>query len=73
MTDLDPIKKETTTPKHTIRGERVLSYVVITSFIVAGVGIFRAVSYSGWVDPGLCLIASALAMGVVAYIYCHKN
>jgi hypothetical protein len=73
MIDQDPIKQDPTTPKRSVKGESVLAYVVIASFMVAAVGVFRAVSSSGWNDPGLCLIASALALGVVAYIYSHKS
>ncbi len=51
-----------------ISAESVLSYVVIGCFIVAVIGVL-----SGFNGNGVSLLASAVALGVIAYIYCHKS
>ena len=51
-----------------ISAESVLSYVVLGCFAVAVIGIF-----SGFNGNGVALLASAAALGVIAYIYCHKH
>ena len=63
--------QEAETPKRTISAESVLSYVVIGCFIVAVLGILGAGSSAG--NSGVSLLASAVAFGVLAYVYCHKR
>ena len=58
--------QEAETPKRVVTGETVLSYVVISCFIVAVLGILGAVHDT---NSGNSLLASAVALGVIAYIY----
>ena len=51
-----------------ISAENVLSYVVIGCFVVAILGLL-----DGLRGNGVSLLASAAALGVVAYVYCHKH
>ena len=70
MINIESEKQEAETPKRAISAESVLSYVVIGCFAVAVLGILGAVGGNG---SGSSLLASAVALGVVAYIYCHKS
>ena len=60
--------QETGTTKRVISAESVLSYVIIGCFVVAILGILGGIS-----GNGVSLLASAAALGVIAYIYCHKH
>jgi hypothetical protein len=60
------------TPKRAISAESVLSYVVIGCFVVAVLGILEGFS-GGGASGGISLLASAVSLGVIAYIYCHKS
>ena len=51
-----------------ISAESVLSYVVIGCFVVAVLGMLNGLN-----GNGSSLLASAAALGVVAYVYCHKH
>lgn len=75
MIKQEPPNNETETPKPAISAESVLSYVVIGCFVVALLGILAAInSLSKDIgEAGIPLFASAVALGVVAYIYCHKR
>jgi hypothetical protein len=64
----DPQNLEAETPRRTISAESVLSYVVIGCFVVAVLGVLN-----GLHGNGSSLLASAAALGVIAYIYCHKR
>ena len=70
MISIETEKQEAETPKRAISAESVLSYVVIGCFVVAVLGILGSM---GGRDSGSSLLASAVALGVVAYIYCHKR
>jgi hypothetical protein len=70
MISIETEKQEAGAPKRAISGESVLSYVVIGSFVVAVIGILATLSDKD--SGGVSLLASAVALGVVAYIYCHK-
>jgi len=70
MISIETEKKEAETPKRAISAESVLSYVIIGCFVVAVIGILATLSDK---DSGIPLLASAGALGVVAYIYCHKR
>jgi small-conductance mechanosensitive channel len=70
MINIESQKQEAETPKQGISAESVLSYVVIGCFVVAVLGILGTV---GGRDSSSSLLASAVALGVVAYIYCHKR
>ena len=70
MISIETEKKEAETQKRAISAESVLSYVVIGCFVVAVFGILATV---GGRDSGVSLLASAVALGVIAYIYCHKR
>ena len=64
---LDETKiQEVEKPKRTISAEIVLSYVVIGCSVVAILGIL-ATMFSR--DSGVSLLASAVALGVIAFIY----
>ena len=58
--------QEAETPKRTISAESVLSYVVIGCSVVAVLGILGTMSGR---DSGVSLLASAVALGVIAFIY----
>ena len=60
--------QETGTRKSVISAESVLSYVVIGCFVVAVLGVLGGIS-----GNGASLLASAAALGVIAYIYRHKH
>jgi hypothetical protein len=70
MISTETEKQEAETPKRVVGAESVLSYVVIGCFVIAVLGIFGAAGGNG---SGSSLLASAVALGVVAYIYCHKR
>jgi small-conductance mechanosensitive channel len=70
MLKFESQKQEAETPKRVISAESVLSYVIIGCFVVAVLGILGATGGSG---SSSSLLASAVALGVVAYIYCHKR
>ena len=72
MISIETEKQEAETPKRAISAESVLSYVIIGCFVVAVVGILATVG-SREDSNGVSLLASAVALGVVAYIYCHKR
>jgi hypothetical protein len=72
MDNKEPQNQETTTPNRRIKGESVLGYVVIGCFIIAFIGVFRAIT-TDFNEPALCLFTSTCALGVVAYIYTHKS
>lgn len=68
MIELELENQETGTRKRVISAESVLSYVIIGCFVVAILGILSAVN-----GNGVSLLASSAALGVIAYIYCHKQ
>ena len=70
MIRIETEKQEAETPKRVISAESVLSYVIIGCFVVAVLGVLGAAGGNG---SGSSLLASAVALGVVAYIYCHKR
>jgi hypothetical protein len=72
MMQVDPRNLEAEAPRHAISDESVLSYVVIGCFVVAILGILGALG-RGDANGGVSLLASAAALGVIAYVYCHKN
>jgi hypothetical protein len=72
MISIETEKKGAETPKRAISAESVLSYVIIGCFVVAVLGILATVGSRGD-SGGVSLLASAVALGVVAYIYCHKR
>lgn len=71
MLKFEAQNQEVEIPKRTISAESVLSYVVIGCFIVAVLGILGAGGSTG--NSGVSLLASSVAFGVIAYIYCHKR
>jgi small-conductance mechanosensitive channel len=68
MINEDSQNNEARTSPRGISAEGVLSYVVIGCFVVAILGIL-----SGFNGNGVALLASAAALGVIAYVYCHKH
>lgn len=56
--------------KPAIGAEMVLGCVVVGCFIVAVLGILRSFEPG---ERGLCLLASAVAFGVVSYIYNRES
>jgi small-conductance mechanosensitive channel len=71
MISIETEKKEAETPKRAISAESVLSYVIIGCFVVAVLGILATLGSRD--SGGVSLLASAGALGVIAYIYCHKR
>jgi len=71
MLKFETQNQEAETSKRAISAESVLSYVVIGCFIVAVLGVLGTDSSAG--NSGVSLLASSVALGVIAYVYCHKR